>query len=72
MSEKNNVVENATKKSAGWFKGLKAEFHKIVWESRETVQKQTIAVLVVSIILGVIIAIIDMILQYGVDFLTSL
>ena len=38
------TTEGAQKKS--FFKGLKAEFNKIVWPDQETVGKQTIAVLV--------------------------
>ncbi|MCR5106823.1 MAG: preprotein translocase subunit SecE [Lachnospiraceae bacterium] len=75
MSEENKTSVKVTGKTAdrsGWFKGLKAEFNKIIWENRETVTKQTIAVVVVSVVVGVIIAILDMILQYGVDFIVGL
>ncbi|MBQ6129293.1 MAG: preprotein translocase subunit SecE [Lachnospiraceae bacterium] len=53
-------------------KGLKAEFHKISWTSKEDVTKQTIAVVVVSVILGLLIAVIDFLLQSGINFLVSL
>lgn len=62
MSEK-----KAQKKS--WFDGLKAEFHKIVWPDQKTLAKQTAAVVSVSVVLGVIIAIIDFLVQNGVDLL---
>lgn len=62
MSEK-----KAQKKS--WYKGLKAEFRKIIWPSKETLAKQTAAVVSVSVVLGVIIAMIDFLVQYGVDLL---
>ena len=42
--------DTATKKS--WFDGLKAEFKKIIWPTREDIQKETTAVVVVSIIHG--------------------
>ena len=45
----NAKSETAPKKS--WFKGLKAEFYKIVWPNKESVAKQTIAVIIVSVIL---------------------
>ena len=54
-----------------FFKGLKAEFNKIIWPDKDTVGKQTAAVLSVSVVLGVLITIIDMIVQYGVDFLVK-
>ena len=62
MSEK-----NTQKKS--WFKGLKAEYKKVIWTDRQTLAKQTAAVVSVSVVLGVIIAIVDFIVQYGVDLL---
>lgn len=55
-----------------FFKGLKAEFKKISWPGKDELLKQSVAVLCVSIALGVIIAILDFVMKYGVDFLTSL
>ena len=67
MGETANSTEKAQKKS--WFKGLKSEFKKIVWPDRESLTKQTVAVIAVSVALGIIIAIIDYIIQFGVKFL---
>ena len=72
MAETNNTADAVAKKSKGWFKGLKAEFHKISWTSKDDVTKQTIAVVVVSVILGLLIALIDFLLQSGINFLVSL
>ena len=58
--------EGAQKKS--FFKGLKAEFAKIVWPDKETVTKQTIAVMSSAITLGLIIAIVDLIIKFGLSF----
>ena len=49
--------------------GLKSEFHKIVWPDKKDLTKQTGVVIVVSVILGAIIAVLDVIMQYGIDFL---
>ena len=57
----------APKKS--WFKGLKAEFKKIIWPDKKSVAKQTTAVVIISIILGALIKLIDMIIQLGLDFI---
>lgn len=62
--------ENAPKKNI--WKGIKAEFKKIAWPDRESLVKQSVAVVCVSIVLGVIIAMLDFVLQYGVDFITKL
>ncbi len=55
-----------------WFKGLEAEFHKIKWPDKRSLGKQTVTVIVVSVILGVIIAVLDLGIQNGVDFLVNL
>ncbi len=55
-----------------WFNGLRAEFKKIIWPDRPTLVRQTGAVIAVSIVLGVIIAMLDFIFQYGVDFLVNI
>lgn len=68
----NNAVENAAKKSESWFKGLKAEYKKIIWPNRDDVTKQTVAVVLVSFVVGVIIAVLDIGLQYGIDFIINL
>ena len=60
-------VEKTPKKS--WFKGLKAEFKKVIWPDRKSVARQTIAVVSVSVVVGLIIALMDWVIQYGVDFL---
>ena len=72
MAETNSGADAVAKKSKGWIKGLKAEFHKISWTSKDDVTKQTIAVVVVSVILGLLIAVIDFLLQSGINFLVSL
>ena len=55
-----------------WFYGLKQEFRKISWTDRKSVVKQTIAVVSVSVVVGLIIAVLDWMIQYGVDFLLGL
>ena len=67
MAEK---TEKGLKKS--WFEGLKAEFKKIVWPDQKSLVKQTGAVVAVSIVLGMIIAILDFVFKYGVDILVNI
>ncbi len=55
-----------------FFKGVKAEFKKIVWPDRQETLKQSVAVVAISIVVGVIIALIDYVVKYGVNFLTSI
>jgi preprotein translocase subunit SecE len=56
-------------KSRAFFKGVAAEFKKIIWPDKMTLTKQTTAVLVVSIVLGVIIKIVDMLIQLGLSII---
>ncbi len=42
-----------------FFQGVAAELKKIIWPSRETLLKQTILVVVISLLLGIIISVID-------------
>ncbi|BDF35519.1 MULTISPECIES: preprotein translocase subunit SecE [Lachnospiraceae] len=62
------MAEQKTQKKS-WFKGLKAEFRKIIWPDKMTLAKQTAAVVSVSVVLGIIIAVIDFLVQNGVDLL---
>lgn len=64
--------KKSTAHKENWFTGLKAEFKKIVWPTKESLARQTTAVVVVSVVVGLIIAILDVIIQYGVDFLVNL
>ncbi len=61
------VKEKADKKS--FFKGLKAEFKKIIWPNKETITKQSVLVLVVSLALGLIIGILDLIIKFGLNLI---
>lgn len=68
------MSENAAKKTKkpSFFKGVKAEFKKITWPDKTSLLKQTLAVISVSVVVGVVIAIMDFIIQYGVNILLSL
>lgn len=57
-------------KISNFWNGLKGEFHKISWPEKESMIKQTFAVTIASLVLGILIALIDTIVQYGVNFLT--
>ena len=59
-------------KKQGFFKNVQIEFKKISWPDKKTMLKQSVAVVIISVVLGVLIAIVDFAAQYGVNFLTSL
>lgn len=49
--------DKAPKKS--WIKGLKSEFNKIIWTDKKTLVRQTVVVVSITAILGVIISVLD-------------
>ena len=55
-----------------FFRDYKSEFKKISWPDRQSTLKQSVAVVAISVVVGVIIAVLDYFIQYGVNFLTSL
>ncbi len=67
MGETN--TEKASKTS--WFTGLKAEFNKIIWPDKKSLTRQTAAVVAVSVVLGLIIAVLDVFIRFGVDSLVK-
>lgn len=59
------------KQKKNWFKGLKGEFSKIIWPDRKSLTRQSVAVLFVSVALGVIISIVDFIVRLGIEFIVK-
>ncbi len=65
--------DSAEKQSRpNFFQGVKTELKKVVWPDRKSTLKQSVAVVAISVVVGVIIAIIDYAAKYGVNFLTSI
>ena len=60
--------EKAPKKKS-LIKTLKAEFKKIIWPDKETLTKQTIAVLLCSVAIGAVIAVLDLIIKFGLNII---
>ena len=68
---RNDSKANESKLSLFW-KGVKTEFRKIIWPDRDTLVKQLIAVLCVTVISALIIAVIDFGAQNLIEWLTTL
>ena len=66
-----SVKSDKTRGAVKFWDGVKAEFKKITWPDRDELIKQSVAVALISIVIGAIIAVLDFLLQYGVDFLTT-
>ena len=52
------MAENKEKKQS-FFDGVKAEFKKIAWPSREELARKSGLVLLITVILGIIISVVD-------------
>lgn len=63
------ATDKAPKKS--WFKGLKAEFKKIIWPDKESLFKQSASVIGIAIVLGIVISLVDFVLQYGIKLIVG-
>ncbi len=48
------------------------EFNKITWPDKTETVKESVAVLCVSVVLGLAITLLDTVILYGIDFLTSI
>lgn len=65
MGETANTTENTQKKS--FFQGMKAEYKKVIWPTKETLARQSVDVVVASVVLGAVIALLDLAIKYGFD-----
>lgn len=59
MADTTKEVKNS------FFKGVKTEFKKIIWPNKKLLGRETVAVIVISVIIGVIIAVLDTIFKFG-------
>lgn len=72
MAETTNTAKAAKAPKTSFVKGLKAEFKKIVWPDQETVAKQSATVVVITVLLGTVIAILDYIIKNGLNIILFL
>ena len=60
----NTTTESAVK--AGFTQEVKSEFKKIIWPSKESLTK-SVAVIVTTIVLGGVVALLDLGIQYLIN-----
>ena len=63
---------NETTKKTNWLDSIKAQFKRIIWPTKEEVARRSAVVLAVSVLLGVIIAVLDRVLLLLTDVIISL
>ena len=61
----NKTNENVAK--TGFSQEVKSEFKKIIWPSKESLTKESVAVIVTTIVLGAVVALIDLGIQYLIN-----
>lgn len=66
---KNKETSSSPSLKRSWFQGLKAEFAKITWPTKESLGKQSVVVLIVALILGLLIAGVDFVLDWAISFI---
>ena len=64
-----NVNTERAPKKKSFVKTLKAEFKKIIWPDKDTLVKQTGAVLIVSVLLGALISVLDLLIKFGLNII---
>lgn len=69
--EKDKKKEKKGGQAKSWFDGLKTEFKKIIWPDRKTLVKQTIAVVAITAVLGVLISVFDAAILEGINLLVK-
>ena len=62
---------NETTKKTNWLDAIKAQFKRIIWPTKEVARRSAV-VLAVSVLLGVIIAVLDRVLLLLTDVIISL
>lgn len=63
---------NETTKKTSWLDAIKAQFKRIIWPTKEEAARRSAVVLAVSVLLGVIIAVLDRVLLLLTDVIISL
>ncbi|MBR3575321.1 MAG: preprotein translocase subunit SecE [Lachnospiraceae bacterium] len=65
-------MADTNEKKISFWSGVKAEFGKIVWPNGKGAFRQSVAVILISVVSGLIIALIDFAAKSGVNWITSL
>ena len=61
--------ENTPALKRSWFQELKAEFGKITWPTKKNLFRQSVAVIVVAVLLGLMIVLLDYLITFGLGYI---
>ena len=54
---------------SAFFTGIKAEFKKVIWPDKKSALKESVATVIVAIVIGLLVAVIDKAVQFGLGFI---
>ena len=66
MGDKANKTAESVAK-AGFSQEVKSEFKKIIWPSKESLTKESVAVIATTIVLRAVVGLIDLGIQYLIN-----
>ncbi|WP_274941297.1 preprotein translocase subunit SecE [Chordicoccus furentiruminis] len=72
MADSENRTAKSAEKKPRFFDGLKREWGKIIWLTRQDVARETGLVVVLSLIMGIIITVVDSAALRVIDWLLAL
>lgn len=55
-----------------FLKGVKTDWNKIIWSDKNTIIRETAAVIIFSVVMGAFIVGVDTLTQYSVNFISGL
>ena len=61
--------ENSPALKRSWFQELKAEFGKITWPTKKNLFRQSVAVIVTAVLMGVLIVLLDYLIRFGFGYI---
>ena len=62
----------ANVQKTSFWKSVKTEFSKIAWPDKQETFRESVAVLCISIVVGLLITFFDTIIQFGINFLAGI
>ena len=66
------AVKSKDKKQMSFWQGVKREWKKIIWPTKNDIVKRTGLVVVISLIMGIIITVIDSAALYLIDLIMAI
>ncbi len=72
MADNENKAVKTNDKKPSFWQGVKREWNKIMWPTRDDIVKRTSLVIVISLLMGILITVIDSAALYLIDLLMAI